>query len=69
MKGNVTISFVTYLDGSVKDVKIEKSYGFTILDNNAEKAIRKASPFPPLPVEVKRLIHITYKLDPYILTD
>ncbi len=62
MEGNVIISFVVCLDGSVKDVKIKKSSGFSILDNNAKKAVMKASPFPPAPVEVKIVIPITYKL-------
>ncbi|ODS33368.1 MAG: Gram-negative bacterial tonB protein [Candidatus Scalindua rubra] len=66
MEGNVIISFVVCLDGSVKDVKIEKSSGFSILDNNAEKAIRKASPFPPPPVGVKIVIPITYKLAHFV---
>ena len=63
MQGNVLISFVVCLDGSVKDIKINKSSGFSTLDDNAEKAIRKASPFPPPPVEVKIVIPITYKLN------
>lgn len=62
MEGNVIISFVVCLDGSVKDVKIKKSSGFSTLDNNSKKAVRKASPFPPPPVEVKIEIPITYKL-------
>ncbi len=62
MEGNVIISFIVCLDGSVKDVKIKKSSGFSILDNNTKKAVIKASPFPPPPVEAKIIIPITYKL-------
>jgi protein TonB len=63
MEGDVIISFIVCLDGSVEGVKINKSSGFLTLDNNAEKAVRRASPFPPPPVEVKIVIPITYKLN------
>ncbi len=63
MEGDVIISFIVCLDGSVKNIKINKSSGFSTLDNNAEKAVRKASPFPPPPVEVRIVIPVTYKLN------
>jgi periplasmic protein TonB len=63
MEGDVIVSFLVCLDGSVKGIKINKSSGFLTLDNNAEKAVRKASPFPPPPVEVRIVIPITYKLN------
>ena len=63
MEGDVIISFFVCLDGSVKGIKINKSSGFLTLDDNAEQAVRKASPFPPPPVEVKIVIPITYKLN------
>ncbi len=63
MEGDVIISFLVCLDGSVKGIKINKSSGFSTLDDNAEKAVRKASPFPPPPAEVRIVIPITYKLN------
>jgi TonB family C-terminal domain len=63
MQGDVIISFIVCLDGSVKGININKSSGFLTLDNNAEKAVRKASPFPPPPIEVRIIIPITYKLN------
>ncbi len=63
MEGDVIISFIVCLDGRVKGIKINKSSGFSTLDNNAEKAVRKASPFPPPPVEVRIVIPVTYKLN------
>ncbi len=63
MEGDIIISFLVCLDGSVKGIKIDKSSGFSTLDDNAEKAVRKASPFPPPPVEVRIVIPITYKLN------
>ncbi|MDR4504853.1 MAG: energy transducer TonB [Candidatus Scalindua sp.] len=63
MQGDVIITFLVRLDGSVKEIEIKKSSGFSTLDDNAENAVRKASPFPPPPVEVKIVIPITYKLN------
>ncbi len=62
MEGSVIISFVVRLDGSIKDIIIKQSSGHSILDKNAIKAIKKAAPFPPPPVEAKILIPITYRL-------
>ncbi len=63
MEGGVIISFIVCLNGSVKDIKINKSSGFSTLDDNAVQAVNKASPFPPPPVEVRIVIPITYKLN------
>ncbi|MHC4266911.1 MAG: energy transducer TonB [Planctomycetota bacterium] len=63
MEGNVIVTFVVRLDGSIKDVFIKKSSGYSILDNNVIKAVKKAAPFPPPPVEAKIIIPITYRLD------
>ncbi|GAX62613.1 periplasmic protein [Candidatus Scalindua japonica] len=63
MEGDVILSFIVCLDGNVKGIKVNKSSGFSILDDNAEQAVRKASPFPPPPVEVRIVIPITYKLN------
>ncbi|GAX62608.1 periplasmic protein [Candidatus Scalindua japonica] len=63
MEGDVILSFIVCLDGSVKGIKVNKSSGFSTLDDNAEQAVRKASPFPPPPVEVRIVIPITYKLN------
>ena len=63
MEGDVIISFIVCTDGSVKGIKINKSSGFQTLDINAKRAVKKASPFPPPPVEVKIVIPVTYKLN------
>jgi len=63
MEGDVIISFIVCLDGSVKGIKINKSSGFSTLDINAKQAVIKASPFPPPPVEVRIVIPVTYKLN------
>ena len=40
-------------DGSVKDIQFEKKSGSEVFDNSVEKAVKKASPFPPLPYEYR----------------
>ncbi|MEE9213673.1 MAG: energy transducer TonB [Thermodesulfobacteriota bacterium] len=62
MEGRVIVSFVVRLDGSIKDIIIEQSSGHSILDNNVIRAVKKAVPFPPPPVEAKVIIPITYRL-------
>lgn len=39
--------------GEVKSVRVEKASGNALFDESAIKAIKKASPFPPLPGEMK----------------
>ncbi|MBI5560415.1 MAG: TonB C-terminal domain-containing protein [Deltaproteobacteria bacterium] len=39
--------------GELKSVNIEKNSGNTLFDESAINAVRKASPFPPLPEEIK----------------
>ncbi|MCP5006784.1 MAG: energy transducer TonB [Planctomycetes bacterium] len=62
MEGSVIVSFVVRLDGSIKDIIIKQSSGYSILDRNAIKAIKKAAPFPSPPVEATITIPITYRL-------
>ena len=62
MEGNVIVTFMVRLDGSIKDVYIKKSSGYSILDNNVIRAVKKAAPFPPPPVEATIIIPITYRL-------
>ncbi len=62
MEGSVIISFVVRIDGSIKDIIITQSSGYSLLDRNAIKAIKKAVPFPSPPVEATITIPITYRL-------
>ena len=39
-------------DGRLLDVKVDKSSGHSEIDTAETRTIRKASPFPPLPVDV-----------------
>jgi protein TonB len=62
-EGKVITSFIVSSDGYAKDLKISKSSGHEILDENAIKAIRNASPFPKPPIEAQIIIPILYQLN------
>jgi len=52
-EGTVHLKFTILSTGAVKDIKIIKSSGFNILDKEAISTIKRASPFPPIPSELK----------------
>ena len=60
MEGTVFVSFVIGSRGLPQDVKIMKSSGYQILDEEVKKMLRKASPFPELRGEI--IIPIIFKL-------
>ncbi len=63
-EGTVIVCFTLYPDGEIRNLKVEKSSGFEILDKYALKAVSKASPSFPRPVEpVTIVIPITYRLE------
>ena len=43
------MTFAIYRDGSVKNVRMEKSSGNLSMDNSAQRALASASPMPALP--------------------
>ncbi len=45
----VIVTFVIRRDGSASNIRLEQSSGNRALDYSAERAIREAGPFPPLP--------------------
>ena len=53
LKGRVTVEFSIERDGSVSRVRINAASGQGALDREAADAIRRASPFIPLPSEFK----------------
>ncbi len=68
IEGVVDLAFVINADGSSENVRIIKSSGSKFLDTEAVKTIRKASPFLPLPEEIKRTnvdirVAIVFSLD------
>ncbi|MBI5236415.1 MAG: energy transducer TonB [Deltaproteobacteria bacterium] len=48
-QGSLYISFVIRKDGSVSDIKLEKSSNYPVLDDAAITAVRLATPLPPFP--------------------
>ncbi len=60
MEGTVLVWFTIDRKGLPQDVKIMKSSGYQILDEEVKKMLRKASPFPEFKGEIK--IPITFKL-------
>ena len=49
VQGRLLMRFVINQDGSLAEVTILRSSGVALLDHEAVRAIRDASPFPPLP--------------------
>jgi TonB family protein len=60
LEGTVFVSFVIGSRGLPQDVKIMKSSGHQILDEEVKKMLKKASPFPGIKGEI--VIPITFKL-------
>lgn len=60
MEGRVVIAFTMTKKGNVKEAVIAHPSGFALLDKAALKAVRKAAPFPYLPVRI--IVPIVYKL-------
>lgn len=57
------VYFVINRDGSVRDVKIEKSSGVASFDRAAYRAVLEASPLPPLPAAYSGTflgVHLTF---------
>lgn len=50
----VIVTFTIHRNGSVSDLLIEQKSGNSALDYSAERAIREAAPFPPLPAAYDR---------------
>lgn len=61
-KGNLTVSFVICEGGNVENVRIVKSSGHKILDDNALSTIRGIQPFPKPPVRAEIVIPIEYRI-------
>ncbi|MCB1418792.1 MAG: TonB family protein [Notoacmeibacter sp.] len=49
LRGQTVVSFVVSRSGAVSGVSVARSSGSPVLDNAAVAAVRRASPFPPIP--------------------
>jgi len=68
IEGNGALSFTIGKDGVLREIKILRTTGSQILDDRFVRAVKMASPFPPLPenIKTKKLkINATYR---YILS-
>lgn len=61
-KGQVTVSFIICEKGTVEQIRIIKSSGYRILDENVESTIREVQPFPKPPVRAEIIIPVVYRL-------
>ena len=52
IEGTVYLSFVVLLDGSSQGIKIIRSSGSKVLDEEAIVTIKRANPFPHIPKEI-----------------
>lgn len=52
--GSAYLSFDLLGDGSCRNIRIVQSSGSEILDEEAVNSIRRAAPFPPIPVGIGR---------------
>jgi TonB family protein len=62
-EGKVIASFIVSSGGYARDIRISKSSGYELLDENVLKAINNSSPFPKPPVEAQIIIPILYRLN------
>jgi len=49
IQGDLLLTFTIHKDGQVSDVRVVSTSGYEILDNEAVRAIKEASPYAPLP--------------------
>ena len=52
-EGSLTLKVVIARDGEVVDISIIEESGFSILDKAATAAVKKASPYPPIPDDIR----------------
>ncbi len=61
--GHLTVSFVICEGGRVENIKVIKSSGHRVLDENAVTTIKEIQPFPRPPVKAEIVIPIEYRLE------
>ena len=55
LHGDVLLTVVLNLDGSIKTIEVIRSSGHKVLDDAAERIVRLAAPFPPAPKSKERI--------------
>jgi len=60
--GKTVVSFIIAEDGTVHNIRVAESSGFTILDKNAVEAVRTVAPFPRPPIRAEIVVPINFKM-------
>lgn len=60
--GKVVVAFVIAEDGTVHNIRVLETSGFTILDKCATDTVRNAAPFPKPPVRAEIVVPINFKM-------
>jgi TonB family protein len=59
------VNFTIHADGSISDIRLEKSSGNKTFDTSAVRAIKQAAPFPAFPRTIrKKFIDIGIRFRP-----
>lgn len=62
LSGSLLLDVAINPDGSLRSVEIERSSGHRALDNGAIRIVRLASPFPPLPPDIRKEVDVLHIL-------
>lgn len=62
LSGSLLLDVAINPDGSLKSVRIERSSGHKALDNGAIRIVRMASPFAPLPAQIRKEVDVLHIL-------
>lgn len=61
--GKLAVEFVVGMDGSAETVRVVKSSGVPLLDNDARDTVIRSAPFPKPPVSARLVIPVEYHLE------
>ena len=61
--GKVDVAFLIKPDGHISELRIEKSSGYTVLDEQALEAIRRSAPFTPPRIAALLVMPVTFQLN------
>lgn len=60
--GKTAVTFIIAEDGTVHNIRVTESSGFTILDKSAVEAVRTVAPFPRPPIRAEIVVPINFKM-------
>ncbi|ADD67693.1 TonB family protein [Denitrovibrio acetiphilus DSM 12809] len=61
--GRVIVSFLIEREGSVRNVNVQQSSGYDLLDEKAVKAVRDAAPFPSGDQPIRLVLPVSFNLN------